>query len=155
MPLVFDPTASLLGIYPGDIAPTIKCAWVYSSSIVRSCKHWEQPKCPYTEDGESALGHPYTVENNVMGTIGRTVPQTWASLWLRQWRIRLQCGRPGFDPWVGKIRLRREQLPTPIFWPGEFLGLCSPWGHKELDTTERLSLSLSILLIGAIPRNYC
>ena len=28
------------------------------------------------------------------------------------------------------------------FWPGEFHGLYSPWGHKELDTTERLSLSL-------------
>ena len=32
-----------------------------------------------------------------------------------------------------------EQLPTPAFWPGEFHGLYSPWGHKELDTTEQLS----------------
>ena len=30
-------------------------------------------------------------------------------------------------------------LPTPVFWPGEFHGLYSPWGDKELDTTERLS----------------
>ena len=29
-----------------------------------------------------------------------------------------------------------------VFWPGEFQGMCSPWGHKKLDTTERLSLSL-------------
>ena len=29
------------------------------------------------------------------------------------------CGRPGFDPWVGKIPWRRERLPTPVFWPGE------------------------------------
>ena len=28
-----------------------------------------------------------------------------------------------------------------VFLPGEFHGLYSPWGHKELDTTERLSLS--------------
>ena len=28
--------------------------------------------------------------------------------------------------------------PTPVFWPGEFHELYSPWGHK--DTTERLSL---------------
>ena len=28
-----------------------------------------------------------------------------------------------------------------VFWPGEFYGLCNPWGHKELDTTEWLSLS--------------
>ena len=27
---------------------------------------------------------------------------------------------PGFDPWVGKIPWRRELLPTPIFWSGEF-----------------------------------
>ena len=31
----------------------------------------------------------------------------------------LQCGRPGFDPWVGKIPWRRERLPTPVFWPRE------------------------------------
>ena len=43
---------------------------------------------------------------------------------------------PGFNPWVGLIPRRRERLPTPVFWPGEFHGLCSPWGHKELNTTE-------------------
>ena len=31
-------------------------------------------------------------------------------------------------------------LPTPVFWPGEFHGLYSPWGRKELDMTEQLSL---------------
>ena len=51
--------------------------------------------------------------------------------------------RPGFDPWVGEIPWRRERLPTPVFWPGEFHGLYSPWGCKESDTTERLSLSFS------------
>ena len=35
-----------------------------------------------------------------------------------------------------------EWLPTPVFWPGEFHGLYSPWGCKELDMTEQLSLSL-------------
>ena len=62
--------------------------------------------------------------------------------WLSWKRIRLQCGRSGFDPWVEKIPWRRERLPTPVFWPGEFLGLYSPWGCKELDMTEWLSLSL-------------
>ena len=46
-------------------------------------------------------------------------------------RIRLQYGRPEFDPWVGKIPWRRERLPTPVFWPGEFHGLFGPWGCKE------------------------
>ena len=45
-------------------------------------------------------------------------------------------GRSRFDPWVGKIPWRRKQPPTPIFWPGEFHGMYSPWGHKESDTTE-------------------
>ena len=51
-------------------------------------------------------------------------------------KICLQCRRLGFDPWGGKIPWRRERLPTPVFWPREFHGLYSPWGHKELDTTE-------------------
>ena len=59
----------------------------------------------------------------------------------------LQCRRPGFHLWVAKIPWRREQLPTPIFLPGEFYGQrslagYSPWGHKESDTTEQLSLLL-------------
>ena len=29
---------------------------------------------------------------------------------------------------------RREWLPTPVFWPGEFHGPFSLWDHKELDT---------------------
>ena len=40
------------------------------------------------------------------------------------------------DPW------RRNKLPTPVFWPGEFHGLYSRRGRRESDTTERLSLSL-------------
>ena len=48
----------------------------------------------------------------------------------------LQCQRSGFNPWVGKILWRWERLPTPIFWPGEFHGLYSPWGRKELDTAS-------------------
>ena len=36
---------------------------------------------------------------------------------------------------------RRDWLPTPVFLPGEFQGQrsladYSPWGCKELDTTE-------------------
>ena len=31
--------------------------------------------------------------------------------------MRLQCGRSGFDPWVGKVLWRKEWLPTPVFLP--------------------------------------
>ena len=52
----------------------------------------------------------------------------------------LQCGRRRFDSWVGKIPWRREQLHTPIFWPGEFHRLYSPGGCKESEMTEQLWL---------------
>ena len=57
------------------------------------------------------------------------MPQTWV------WSLGLE------DPW------RREWQPTPVFLPGEFHGQrslvdYSPQGHKELNTTEQLMLSL-------------
>ena len=36
-----------------------------------------------------------------------------------------------------------EKGKAPVFWPGESHGPYSPWGRKESDTTEQLSLSLS------------
>ena len=51
---------------------------------------------------------------------------------------------------VGKIPWRRAWQPTPVFLPGESLGEgslvgYSPWGCKESDTIEQLSLfNLSI-----------
>ena len=56
----------------------------------------------------------------------------------------LQCRRPGFDPWVGKIPWRRKWQPTPVFLPGEYHGQRSlagyiPWGLKESHMTERIS----------------
>ena len=53
----------------------------------------------------------------------------------------LQCGRPRFDPWVGKIPWRRKWQPTPVLLPGKSYGQrrlvgYSPWGRRESDTTE-------------------
>ena len=56
---------------------------------------------------------------------------SWASL-----VAQLVKNPPAFDLWVGKIPWRREQLPTPVFWPGESHGLYSQWGHKKSDMTE-------------------
>ena len=54
--------------------------------------------------------------------------ETW--VWSLSWE----------DPW------RRERLPTPVLWSGEFHGLYSTWGRKESNSTERLSLSLFCVL---------
>ena len=60
--------------------------------------------------------------------------------------------RHGFDPWVGKIPWRRAWQPTPVFLPGEShaqrsLVDYSPWGLKESDMTEELTLTKAIMLI--------
>ena len=36
----------------------------------------------------------------------------------------------------------------------KFHGLYSPWGHKELDTTKQLSLSLFIVALFTIPKMW-
>ena len=47
---------------------------------------------------------------------------------------------PVWETWVPSLGredpLEKGEVPTPVFWPGEFHGLCSPWGCTELDTTE-------------------
>ena len=40
------------------------------------------------------------------------------------------------ETWIGKVPWRRERLPTPVFWPGEFHGLYSPWRRIESDMIE-------------------
>ena len=60
--------------------------------------------------------------------------------WLSGKEAACQYRRHRFDPWVGKIHWRREQLPTPVFLPGESYGQrslegYSPWGCKESDRT--------------------
>ena len=58
-----------------------------------------------------------------------------------------RCKRDEFDPWAGMIYWRKAWQPTPIFLPGESHGQrslagYSPWGCKELNTTEALSTLL-------------
>ena len=63
-----------------------------------------------------------------------------------------QYRRSRFDPWVGKIPWSGKWQPTPVFFPGAFhrqrsvVGY-SPWGHKESDTIEWLTLAVQKLLI--------
>ena len=60
-------------------------------------------------------------------------------------------GDLGSIPGLG--RWRRERLPTPVFWPGEFHGLYSPW-------LQRVWCDWATLLPSQIPRslpfpNHC
>ena len=53
--------------------------------------------------------------------------------------------RYGFNPWARKIPWGMARQPTPGFLPGESHGQrslvgYSPWGCKESDMTEQLSM---------------
>ena len=53
--------------------------------------------------------------------------------------------RHKFDPWVRRISWSRKWKPTPLSLPGESHGQRSlvgynPWGWKESDMTDRLSM---------------
>ena len=58
--------------------------------------------------------------------IAHPLQYSWASLVAQMVKNRLQCERPGFDPWVGKIPWRRAWQPTPVLLPGE-----SPWTEES------------------------
>ena len=59
----------------------------------------------------------------------------------------------GFHLWLYDRIQRRRWHPTPVLLPGKPHGRrslvgCSPRGHKESDTTERLHFNFSLLCIG-------
>ena len=56
-----------------------------------------------------------------------------------------------WDSWVGKIRCKRERLPTPVFWPGESHGLYSARGRRDSDTAERHFMLHLIIPPGTPP----
>ena len=76
--------------------------------------------------------------------IHRTIPlktyKKGAPQWLSGKESTCQCRRHGFDPWFRKMPWRRKWQLIPLFLPGKSHGQrrlpgCSPWGHKESDTT--------------------
>ena len=64
--------------------------------------------------------------------ISNQVLKLRASLIAQLVKIWLQCRRPQFDPWVGKICWRRDRLPTPVF-----LGfLCGSAGKESCNAGD-------------------
>ena len=110
----------------------------------------KEPACNAGDPG-SILGS----ERSTGEGIGYPLQYSWASL-VAQLVKKLPVTWK-FTLWFGKIPWRRERLPTPVFWPGEFHGRYSPRGCKEPDTTERLSLSYpsSMLLMSFLSLFPC
>ena len=65
------------------------------------------------------------------------------------------CGRPGFNPWVGKIPWRRKWQPTPVLLPRKSHGWRSllqatvHGGHKDSGMTERLHFNSNIVVVNS------
>ena len=53
----------------------------------------------------------------------------------------LRCGRPGFNPWVGKIPWRRKWQSTPVLLPGKSHGQRSLVGYSPWVANSRTRLS--------------
>ena len=65
------------------------------------------------------LATPWTAVYQAPPSMGFSRQEYWSGLPL----LSPQCRRPRFNSWVWKIHWRRERLPTPVFWPGEFHGV--------------------------------
>ena len=69
------------------------------------------------------------------------------------WRIRQQCRRCEFDPWVWKVCSGRKWQHIPVFLPRESHGQrslagYSSWGRTESDMTEHLSTYPGIQILN-------
>ena len=67
-------------------------------------------------------------------------------------RISLQCRRPGFDPWVGKIPWRRKWQPTAVLLPGESHGQRNLWStvHSVAESGRTEATHTHSVLSGEI-----
>ena len=106
-------------------------------------KQWKQCQTIF-------LGSKITADGDCSHEIKRHLLLGGLHLWLSWERICLQCGRPGFDPWVGKIPWRRERLPTPVFWPGEFLGRKVMTNINSIFKSRDITLPTKVRLVKAM-----
>ena len=108
------------------------CSYFFSDSSVgkeSACNAWDPSSIPGS-GRSTGEGIGYPLQSSWASPVAQLVKNLPAMQETWVWSL------------VGKFSWRRERLPTPVFLPGELHGLYSPWGHKEMDTTEWLSLSL-------------
>ena len=159
------PSNHLMLCHPVLLLPSIfPSNWVFSNELalhIRWPEYWSFSINPFNEysglisfrvDWFYFLAVPWTLKSLLQHHNSKAsilwdsaffmvqLSHPWASMVAQLVKNLPAMRRPGFYPWVGKIPWRRERLPTPIFWPGELHGLYNPWGHKESDTAEQLSL---------------
>ena len=97
-----------------SLSPKKKKLWVKKNILMFTCVH---------------VSLVYIVRRWTAGSYGLASKESVCS-----------AGDLGSSPGLGRSPGEGKGYPTPVSWPGEFHGLYSPRGHKESDTTERLSL---------------
>ena len=129
---------------------------MFIAALFIIAKTWKQPRCPLTDEWIKKMWYIYTMEYCLRAcklnhSVVSLVIQSCLTLcdhvdcsspgssvsngkeFACNEGDHLQCRRLRFNPWVGKIPWRREQPPTPVFWPGEFHGPYNPWGRTQLS----------------------
>ena len=119
---------------------------VYMAGLEGNSVLWELPSFPGSSVGKESTrnaGDPVLLPGSGRSSgewIGYPPQYSCAPL-----KAQLVKNQPAmwetWDPWSWDL----EKGKAPLFWPGEFHGLYSPWSRKESDTTEWFSLSLSLL----------
>ena len=136
-----------------DPQPEYVCVWkslsrVWLFATPRTVACQDPPSTRFSrQEYLSGLPFPSPGDLSNPGIKPRSPASQEDSLCLRhQGSLCLQCRRPGFNPWIGKILWRREWQLTPVFLPGEhhgeklqFMGL-QRVRHKEATNTQNSQL---------------
>ena len=104
-----------LGNWPGNFTNlprslftvfAIDTIWSQRKGTAGIIKSWHirEYEGPDEDSGDELLHH------SEAWTFDRPLGNFRLPWWLRRWRVRLQCGRSGFDPWVGKIPLEKGMV---------------------------------------------
>ena len=137
---------------------SISCWMPPSNSVSRAALSWE--RCPTGSVVRRSQTHTFCATTAWPETALSSALPVYTGLSRSHSGKESTCQsrRHGFHPWVRKIPWRRKRQLTSVFLPGKFHGQSSlvgysPWGRKELDTIQWLSMSTRYLCISLNPYN--
>ena len=79
-----------------------------SHKIEYQLSHQKTEMCTYEINLRDFYNVRYKNEANTLKILYTNQDHNGLPWWLRQYSVCLQCGTPGFNPWVGKISWKRE-----------------------------------------------
>ena len=145
----------------GEVS-SVHCSTIYNNQVM------EQPICPLTDKRIKKMCYMHTTEyysarkkkeeSHLQQHVGPgDYPTKWSQTEKDKYQmVSLICfpdssvgkestcnaGNLSLIPGLGRSPGEGNGYPLQYYWPGEFHVVYSPWGRKELDRTEWLSLTL-------------